>query len=95
MKYFLSPTAKKDIEGIIHRVANYNSSSADRLSREFKRVFESLSLFPLLGSVKEDFTNKPYRWLHIEGYWIAYNPNTMPIKIIRVLNSYLDITKKL
>lgn len=94
MQYISSPQAVEDIDLIWLRIARENLKAADRVAEEFYKVFELLSIFPFSGSVKPEFTNKPYRWFPVKGYWVAYTPSS-PIKVARVINSYRDIPSQI
>jgi plasmid stabilization system protein ParE len=92
--YLLSKKALNDIEYIFTRISQHNLNSAKHIVGEFYRAFDLISKFPFMGSIKENFTTKPYRWIYVEDYWIVYEP-VNPIKIIRILSSYNDISNKL
>ncbi|MDX1949204.1 MAG: type II toxin-antitoxin system RelE/ParE family toxin [Rickettsiales bacterium] len=91
INYVLSKQALSDIDSIWLRIAKENIKAADSLTIEFYKVFEMLALFPLSGSLKPEFTNKYYRWFPVHNYWIAYIPDSSPIRIARVINSYRNI----
>ncbi len=61
MHYVLSKQALSDIDSIWLRIAKENLDAADDLLSEFYKTFEMLSLFPISGSIKPEFTLKPYR----------------------------------
>ncbi|MDX1950379.1 MAG: type II toxin-antitoxin system RelE/ParE family toxin [Rickettsiales bacterium] len=94
MKYILAPRATKDFGNIIDWVAGHNLTAAENLYSDFKKSFEYIASFPFAGSQKSEFTNKPYRWHYLQRYWITYNPNVTPVKIVRIINSYMDIPSR-
>ena len=50
-----------------------------------------LGLEPGLGHVREDLTGRPLKFWPVYSYLVAYDPETKPIQIIRVLHGMRDI----
>jgi toxin ParE1/3/4 len=91
MKYKISVSASNDIDDIWLWLAKENINSADNFLNELYKIFDLLCEFPLIGSMKPDFTDKNYRWIPIQKYWIAYKDFTSPLEIARVISAYRDI----
>jgi plasmid stabilization system protein ParE len=95
LKYKVSFEALIDIEEISYRISEHNINSAKQLIERFYEVFETVSTFPFIGSAKPEFTNKNLRWMHVENYWIAYNPNSTPTEIVRIISTYMNVNNLL
>lgn len=86
-----SPSSMQDIRNILDYVSMDNPSAAKGLIDKFNKNIESLSSFPLLGSLPKDkhLQAKKYRLLIVDNYIIFYilANNSKTIKIARVLSN--------
>ena len=88
--YQILDLAQSDIEHIFNYTAEQNLKSAIRLFDKIHAACELLSQFPLMGYRRPNLSHHFYFW-PIKRYVIIYTPEK-PIKIIRVLNAYRNIS---
>ena len=88
--YELTPRARRDIFVIWIRIAQDSVEAADRVETAILENCETLALLPRLGNARPKLTHKPVlTWpTHpYENYLLVYNPETKPIRILRVIQA--------
>lgn len=91
MNYTLTPEAAADLLEIVEHIAANNHIAAKAVLSEIRTALEQLSETPRIGHSRLDLTNKPVLFWPVRSYLIIYNPNSMPLQVIRVLSSYRDL----
>ena len=89
MSYEFSSKAEQDLVDIWRHIARDNTEAADRVEEAIYSTCESLANFPLSGIVRPDLTIRPVRFWLVQpyrNYFIVYDPETMPLRIIRILH---------
>lgn len=87
----ITESAKADVKEIIAHIARDNPQAARRVRADIKEAFSKLAEHPFMGHVREDITHKSLRFWPVHSYQIIYNPETMPLVIVRVLSGYRDM----
>lgn len=90
--YILPAQARNDLDEIFGYIAQDNIQAARKVRAKMIATFEKLAAHPHSGSIREDLTDQPYRFKPIHSYTIAYDPNTKPIQIVRILSSYRNLS---
>ena len=88
--YIILEKAVEDIEEIIDYIASDNPITALKLYGSFVKQFESLSVFPEIGSMRKEF-DPPVRSLAVGNYVIYFREIT-PVTIVRVLHGARNIS---
>jgi toxin ParE1/3/4 len=86
----ISQKAKKDLEIINNRIADYDAQAANRLLDKFLEKFETLASFPNMGKSRSELATG-LRSFPVEDYLIFYLVWENGIKIARVLSGYRDL----
>ncbi|HCR85360.1 MAG TPA: transcriptional regulator [Alphaproteobacteria bacterium] len=87
-KYFLTKLAQADRKEIFSYIANSNPEAAFKVDKKLVFAFELLSNFPEIGHKRSYLTKKPFKFYSVYNFMIVYNPNTCPVRIIRIICSY-------
>jgi toxin ParE1/3/4 len=98
VSYRLSDDAFEDLSVIWHYVAADSRAAADRVELAIFETCESIASLPLAGAIRKDLTWRPVRFrllLPYRTHWIIYNPDSKPIKIVRILHTSVDISASL
>jgi len=91
--YSIRKKAEQDLDDILSYIAEDNPKSALALYETFLKQFESLSLFPEMGKLREEF-NPVVRSLPVGNYIIFFD-GKHPVEIIRVLHGARDLAEAL
>ncbi len=95
-QYIFTNKSYFDLQNIWHYHRLYNFESAEKIE---KLIFDKINFIvanPLASPIREDITkSKKYRFASIKnyGYFIIYESKSNPVKIIRILNSRMDLKK--
>jgi plasmid stabilization system protein ParE len=98
MSYRLSYEAFEDLAEIWNYVSADSIAAADRIEEAIFNACESIASLPLSGVVRRDLTARPVRFrllLPYRTHWVIYNPESNPIKIVRILHTSIDILSAL
>ena len=90
----LTPEARNDLFEIWDFIASDNPIAANNVEAAIFDACAYLAKGPLLGAVRTDLTALPLRfWLlpSFPNYFIVYDPNSDPLRIIRVLHRARNI----
>jgi antitoxin ParD1/3/4/toxin ParE1/3/4 len=93
--YVLSPQARSDLYDIWEFIARDSVAAADRVAAEIHDAIGKLIEKPLLGNVREEFTDRPLRFYRVYSYYIIYRPDTSPLDIVRVMSGWRDVPAQL
>ena len=92
LKLIITDRAKEDIILITDYIAKDNKNAAKLMAEYFYNICSVLANFPHLGTVREDFSYKNYRFYVVKKrYVIAYKIENDNLFISRVLSGYQDI----
>ncbi len=89
-KFELAETAKNDLKEIWSYIAEYNSTSADRVLRTFKEKFQMLAENPKLGKSQDNFIVNLHSF-PFKKICIFYFPTENGVEIYRVLHGTRNI----
>lgn len=83
-------------EDDLFRIADYligqaSPRVADRFLVGIYDVFAGVADMPHAGHRREDLTSRDLRFVSYGRYLVAYDPNTKPVRIIRVLHGSRDV----
>jgi len=93
--YVVTPAGREDLLKIDQYLCRQSVQAADSVSQDIEHAFELLATQPLLGHVRPDLTNRPFRFWTCRDYLIVYDPATAPVRMIRVLHSARDVASLL
>ena len=85
-RFELHPGAAQDIRGIWEFIAGDNVLAAGRLREEIIYAIKGLLPFPQQGHRRPDLTSRPFRFINVRDYLIAYAPDESPLVVIAVLH---------
>ncbi len=87
-KWILSPITLDELDAILSFVQEESGSplTADRLLDEFRDAFDALAGTPNMGFHRHDLTGMNVRWWPLHRYLIVYDPDAIPLRIIRVIH---------
>ncbi len=95
-QYRITPTAERDLRGILVYVAEADGVERALLVHErFFEAFELLAFAPRSGRLREDVTGPDIRWWTVIGFAIVYEAECTPIEILRVLHGMRDLDRVL
>ena len=96
-RYILSSDAEADVEEIIDYYLFENQSvyAAETVNREFHAAFRTLADSPGQGHLREDLTDKPFRFWRVRSCLIVYRPETTPIEVMAVLHGRRNVARLL
>src|ERR1700677_118762 len=96
--YLLTPQAEDDLFAVWSYIAQDSVEAADRVEEQINMAFGFLCSAPQAGHVRLDLTHRPVRFwtvLRFPTYVIVYDPDSHPLRIIRILHAAFDIPRKL
>ena len=77
--YDLHPEAFADIDEIAIFIDHDSSEAAHRAVDEIYRAIQTVIPFPQRGHRRSDLTGRPFRFIRVRGYLIAYAPYENPL----------------
>lgn len=96
--YVFTAPAEDDLFAIWSYIAADSVEAADRLESEIYLACRFLAGHPLAGHSRAELTNRPVRfWAspRFSSYLIVYDPDSKPLRILRILHGTLDATREL
>jgi plasmid stabilization system protein ParE len=94
--YQFTPRAVDDLFDIWSYIAQDNPEAADRVERAIHAACALLAKNPSAGSVRPDLTSLPLRFWSVQPfrhYLIVYDPETKPLRVIRVLHHARNVPR--
>ena len=93
MQWSLSPEAFKDLDAILAYVEEKSASPrvANKLLEDFEKAFCDLAGMPRMGRIRKQLTGPSLRWWRVHRYLIVYDPETKPLRIVRVIHGARDL----
>jgi plasmid stabilization system protein ParE len=88
--YQLTEDAVRDLEHTMDFLSQRNPAAAVRLANDLERTFLLLVQWPHLGRRPEDHPQYTVRFWTLDGYTIAYLPETAPLIILSVIHGSRD-----
>lgn len=83
-KYFLTPSAKRDLDDIFTYISKDNPRAALKLVDALESRCWTLAVRPLLGHTRPDLLlPEDIRVFPVGSYLIVYRPHTKPLQIVR------------
>lgn len=94
-RFELSPAAKNDLHEIRHfiEIVQREPEAARRVLLRLQDALEQLARMPGMGHRRQDLTEKDLRFWSVYSYLIIYQPDTNPLRIVRVLSAYRDVAE--
>ena len=94
--YQLTDTAQADLAEILLYVADRDGAErALRLHDRFVRAFELLASQRGSGVTRPDLTGEHVRWWFVFKWAVIYDPESTPIRILRVIHGARDLDRLL
>jgi plasmid stabilization system protein ParE len=93
-RFVLTSPAERDIDQIkAFLKQEAGATIARRVLRDIRGAMEFLAKEPGVGHAREDLTSRPVKFWTVYSYQIVYDPETKPVRIIRVLHGMRDISE--
>ncbi len=94
--YEFSPEARDDLQEIWIFVAGDSPAAADKLEADIYKACEILAENPRLGHKRTDLTDEPVLFWPVRGhYLVIYQPESRPLKIVRILHGARDASAQI
>jgi plasmid stabilization system protein ParE len=91
-----TPSAEADLFEIWAYIAADNPDAADRLEHEILAICQKLASRPGVGHKRLDLTSRPVLFYTVRAtYLIVFDPDTAPLRILRILHGARDIASEL
>ena len=91
--YIFTAQASADLRHIISHIANDNPRAAKEFKTHIINACQKLGAYPLIGQERTDLTTKPIRFFAFHrNYMLIYQPETNPIRILRIYHAAREIT---
>ena len=93
--WVLSPLASTELEGILEFIAEDSGSNAvaAKVMDDFMAALNNLAASPGIGWQREHLTGPGIRWWRVDSYLLVYDPQTKPLRVIRVLHGARDLAR--
>lgn len=89
--YELTEVAEEDLMDLRFRIIETNGRRvAKKIVGELDETLTHLSDFPGLGRSRPDLTDEPVFFFPFYSWLIIYDPETAPLRIIRIVSAYRD-----
>ena len=87
-RWVLSPAAGRDLTKILAYVQRESRSERVvlKLLDDFEESFGKICDAPQAGRLRPDLTDGPIRWRPVHRYLIAYDADSEPLRILRVIH---------
>lgn len=95
-KFFLTPTAWRELEDIWYFIAADSRRHADLVEEAILATCRSAAELPDTGHRRHGIRNPRIRFLNVpkyENYSIAYLADSHPLRVVRVLHAARDIRR--
>lgn len=90
-RYELTEVAEEDLMDLRGRVIETNGRKvAKRIIGELDETLTRLSDFPGMGRARPDLTDEPVYFFPFYSWLVIYEPETIPLKILRIASAYRD-----
>jgi plasmid stabilization system protein ParE len=93
-RYKFTPQAADDLFGIWSYIACDGTAAANRVEDAVYKACDFLAEGRLRGSIREDLTKLPLRFWTLQdfpNFIIVYDPESDPLRIIRIFHGRRDI----
>lgn len=90
MIYWLTPTARVELEEIVDQILSDNPSAATRLVDMLERRWELLTAFPFSGGARDD-VEPGLRYVIVGNYLSLYRVSDDGIEIVRIIHGRRDL----
>ena len=87
----ISGPARRDLREIHRWIAQDDPVAADRVLSDLRDAVTRLAEMPGLGHVRDDLADHTLRAWTVRRYVVIYQPDRVPLLIVRVLSGYRDI----
>jgi plasmid stabilization system protein ParE len=93
--YDISAEAQEDLFEIWRRIAWDSVDLANRIEDEFHELFAALGRMPGQGQTRRDLTPRPVLFFSMYSFFIVYQPEVLPVRIMAVLRGARNLTRLL
>jgi len=91
--YEISSEAEEDLWDIWKRIASDNVDLANRIEREFYKLFESLASTPGQGHSRRDLISRQVLFFPLYSFLVVYQHKIKPIRIMAVLRGKRNVRR--
>jgi len=94
-KWVLSPLAHAELQEILEYIAVTSGSVAiaDKVANDFAAALDTLAASPKIGWQRKHLTGPNIRWWPVHSYLLLYDPETRPLRVIRILHGARDLER--
>jgi antitoxin ParD1/3/4/toxin ParE1/3/4 len=91
--WVFSPVAESELADILDYIADQTGSRrvAESVLTDFVRAFEQLAATPGIGFRRPQLTGRDVRWWPVHSYLVVYDPQAIPLRVLRVLHGARDL----
>jgi toxin ParE1/3/4 len=91
-RFVLTRPAERDLDQIkSYLVEKAGPRIARKVFQEIRSALRLLGTNPEIGHGRADLTDLPVKFWPVYSYLIVYDPETSPIRIVRVLHGMRDV----
>lgn len=87
----ISGPARRDLREIHRWIAQDDPVAADRVLSDLRDAVARLAEMPGLGHTRDDLADETLRAWTVRRYVVIYQPDRVPLLIVRVLSGYRDV----
>ena len=91
--WVLSPVAESELAEILDYFADQGGSRrvVENVLADFVKAFEELAAAPGIGFRRTQLTSQNVRWWPVHRYLVVYDPQAIPLRVLRVLHGARDL----
>ena len=95
--WVLSPIAESELADILDYIADQSGSRrvTEGVLADFVAAFERLAASPGIGFRRSQLTSRDVRWWPVHSYLVVYDPEAMPLRVVRVVHAARDLMRLL
>lgn len=94
-RFILTPLARADLLGIQAYLAPRNPDASERMRERLLAAIRKIAESPELGHARPDLTERPLLFWSVAPYLIVYEPESRPLRIVRVVHAAQDVSRLL
>jgi plasmid stabilization system protein ParE len=94
-RFIVTPRARADLLAIQAYLGPRNPEASERVRHRLFAGIHKVARSPELGHGRPDLTSRPLRFWLVRPYLIVYEPDSRPLRIVRVVHSAQNIVREL
>ena len=90
-RFVLTSLAREDLDEIYEYVRKDNPDAALKVLNNLRNAMRNLAEMPVMGHLRRDLSDEPFRFWSVYSYLIIYKPESRPLQVVRVLHGARDV----